>query len=121
MKVLISGASGLVGGNCMQEFKSQTNWEVVGTYFSYRAKDTVYFDTLHPENKDSFDVVGFNPDVIVHCGALTFVDYCEDHEEESFQKTINSTQSIIDLCQKVNAKMVFISTDYIFDGKEGTV
>ena len=119
MNVLIIGASGLVGSNCLQHFKKVSNWNVVGTYFSYQAKDTIYFDTHDLDNPDNFNVDDFNPDIIVHCGALTFVDYCEDHVEESFTKTVQSTQNIINLANRNDAKMVFISTDYIFDGKKG--
>ncbi len=119
MNVLIIGASGLVGSNCLNHFKEVSNWNVVGTYYSYQAKDTVFFDTLNLDNPENFDVDAFKPDVIVHCGALTHVDYCEDHEEESYNKTVQSTQNIISLCNRHQSKMVFISTDYIFDGKEG--
>ena len=63
MKVLIIGASGLVGSNCLRYFK-QKEIECVGTYFSYEAKDTVFFDTLNLHNHDNFDVASFKPDVI---------------------------------------------------------
>lgn len=118
MKIFISGASGLVGSNCLQHFTSMGD-EVVGSYFSFPTKDTVFFDTLNPNNAENFDVYTFNPDVIVHCGALTHVDYCEDHQDESFQKTVQSTLNLIDIAKKVKAKLVFISTDYVFDGAEG--
>ncbi len=118
MKTLIIGASGLVGNNCMRYFDQQ-GWDVKGTYFSYQAKNTVYFDTLNLDNTDNFDVEAFAPQTIVHCGALTFVDYCEDHQEESYLKTVISTKNVLKLAQKCNAKVVFISTDYVFDGKSG--
>lgn len=118
MKVLIIGASGLVGSNCLNYFK-QKEWNCIGTYFSYHAANTVFFDTLNLHNKDNFDVATFNPDVILHCGALTHVDYCEHHENESYDKTVLSTLNMIKLSNEVKAKLIFISTDYIFDGKEG--
>lgn len=118
MKTLIIGASGLVGGNCLKFFKQQ-GWDCVGTYFSYPTDDTVFFDTLNPDNEMNFDVMSFRPDVIVHCGALTFVDYCEQHPEESYLKTVVATENVIAVAKKCGAKMVFISTDYIFDGKNG--
>ncbi|MEZ5008973.1 MAG: SDR family oxidoreductase [Chitinophagales bacterium] len=119
MNVLIIGASGLVGGNCMNYFTAKSDWKIAGTYFSYEAKNTLFFDTLDLNNPKNFDIESFQPDVILHCGALTHVDYCEDHVEESYQKTVQSTKNIIELCKKYNSKMVFISTDYIFDGKNG--
>lgn len=118
MKIFISGASGLVGGNCLHHFREQGE-EVIGSYFSFPAPDTVFFDTLQPEHPDNFDLNGFRPDVIVHCGALTHVDYCEDHEEESYQKTVQSTRNLLDRARALNARLVYISTDYVFDGHEG--
>ncbi len=118
MKVFISGASGLVGGNCLNYFLQQ-KWECKGSHLSYPTQDTVYFDTLNLEAPENFNIQYFAPDVIVHCGALTHVDYCEDHIEESFQKTVESTKSLIAISQKINAKLVYISTDYVFDGEDG--
>ncbi|MFN8282009.1 MAG: SDR family oxidoreductase [Chitinophagales bacterium] len=118
MKVLIIGASGLVGSNCLTYFKGK-NWNSVGTHFSYQAKDTVYFDTLNLNNPENFNVHDFKPTVIVHCGALTHVDYCEQNEAESYVKTVVSTQNMITLAGQLEAKLVFISTDYIFDGESG--
>ena len=119
MKVLVLGASGLVGGNCVKVFESKENVDVVGTYFSFETENTVFFDTLNPQNPENFNVDEFKPNVIVHCGALTHVDYCEDHQEESYQKTVQSTLNAIELCKKFNAKLVYLSTDYVFDGTKG--
>jgi dTDP-4-dehydrorhamnose reductase len=118
MKVLISGASGLVGGNCLKHFTEQ-GWNAAGSYYSYKTDDTVFYDTLNPGNPDNFDVAGFAPDAIVHCGALTHVDYCETHEQESYEKTVQSTINLIKLAKECNARLVYISTDYVFDGKNG--
>jgi dTDP-4-dehydrorhamnose reductase len=118
MKVFIAGASGLVGSNCMKHFAEQ-GWEVKGSYFSYPTDDTVFYDTLEPNHQDNFDITAFSPGVIVHCGALTHVDYCETHEEESYLKTVQSTKNLLSLAKQLNAKFVYISTDYVFDGRSG--
>lgn len=118
MKIFISGASGLVGSNCQQYFLSK-NEEVLGTYFSFPVENTSYYNSLNLADEKNVDVDAFSPDVIVHCGALTHVDYCENHEEESYQKTVQSTLNLLRLAAKHNAKFVFISTDYVFDGKNG--
>ena len=99
MKVFIAGASGLVGNNCMRHFSEQ-GWEVKGSYFSFPTADTVFFNTLEPEHPDNFDLKDWNPDVIVHCGALTHVDYCESHEEESHLKTVQSTRNLLALARR---------------------
>ncbi|MBS1688211.1 MAG: SDR family oxidoreductase [Bacteroidetes bacterium] len=118
MKVFIVGASGLVGSNCKKHF-SEMGWDVKGSYFSYATDGTVFYNTLEPAHPDNYDVAGWQPDVIVHCGALTHVDYCETHEDESFQKTVQSTINLIALAKQCSARMVYISTDYVFDGKNG--
>lgn len=118
MKVFIAGASGLVGGNCMKHFTEQ-GWEVAGSYFSFQAPGTVYYNTLQPEDANNFDVKAFAPDVIVHCGAMTHVDNCELNPDQSYQQTVQSTINLIALAKECNARFVYISTDYVFDGKQG--
>ncbi len=94
-------------------------WEAKGSYFSFETDETVFYDTLMPDHPENFDVVEYKPDVIVHCGALTHVDYCEQHPDESYEKTVLSTKNVIALAKQCNARMVYISTDYVFDGKNG--
>jgi dTDP-4-dehydrorhamnose reductase len=55
----------------------------------------------------------------VHCGAMTHVDACETAEQESYDKTVQSTLNLIELSAKLNAKLVYLSTDYVFDGNAG--
>lgn len=118
MKIFIAGASGLVGSNCLKHFKEQGH-EVVGTHLSYPTEETFFYNTLDPLHPENFDVISFAPDVIVHCGALTHVDHCEANIEESYEKTVKSTQALVALSKGCNARMVYISTDYVFDGAAG--
>ena len=118
-RILIVGASGLVGGNCLKYFQEKEQIDVVGTYFSFETEGLYFYDTLNPENPKNFNIDSFNPTHILHAGALTNVDYCEQHPEESFQKTVVSTQNILGLADKYGATVIYISTDYVFDGKSG--
>lgn len=118
MKVFIAGASGLVGGNCLKHFTEQ-GWEVVGSYFSYELPDTVYYNTLEPGDAGNFDIKAFRPDVIVHCGAMTHVDNCELQPGESYRQTVQSTINLVQVAKECNARFVYMSTDYVFDGKNG--
>lgn len=118
MKIFVSGASGLVGGNCLKHFTEQ-GANVIGSHLTYATANTVYFDTLNPSHQDNFDIISFKPDVIVHCGALTHVDYCETNVAESYEKTVQSTLNLISIAQQTGAKLVLLSTDYVFDGKDG--
>lgn len=118
MKVFIAGASGLVGSNCLKHFTEQ-GWEVVGSYFSYEVPGTVYYNTLEPGDAKNFDIKDFQPDVIVHCGAMTHVDNCELQPEESYRQTVQSTMNLVAVAKECNARFVYMSTDYVFDGTDG--
>ena len=119
MKILIFGASGLVGGNMLSYFETKDEIEVVGTHFSFETSNTVPFNTLDLDAETNFDALEFNPDVIINCGALTWVDYCEENIDESYQKTVVSTINTLKIAQQTNAKYLYIGTDYVFDGKNG--
>jgi len=118
MRVVISGASGLVGGNCLRYFLAQ-GWETIGTHYSFPTPETCFYNTLAPEHPDNFNIRAFKPQVIIHCGALTHVDYCEQHPEESHEKTVQSTRHLVEVAKECAAKLVYISTDYVFDGLHG--
>ncbi len=118
MKVLVCGASGLIGSNCMKVF-AEEGLEVRGTYYSFEVPGLFFLDTLNLDEANIKKVDEYLPDVIIHCGALTHVDYCEDHVEESYEKTVQSTINLLKLANRYKAKFVFLSTDYVFDGVAG--
>ncbi len=118
MKAFIVGASGLVGSNCLRHFAAQ-GWDVLGAYRSFAQEGLVYYDTQNADNPLNFDNCGWKPDVTVHCGALTHVDYCETHPDESYAQTVQSTQQLIALANRCGARFVYLSTDYVFDGTAG--
>lgn len=118
MRYLILGASGLVGGNCMNYFEKKGE-KVMGTYFSFAAPRTYFFNTLDLDDSRNMNINDFRPEVIVHCGALTHVDYCENNIDESYEKTVISTKNALQIAKKFNAQFVYLSTDYVFDGSKG--
>lgn len=118
MKIFIIGASGLVGNNIFNCLERDPRYDVVGSHFSYSTQHTVYFNVFKPD-ECTFDVKDFKPDVIIHTGALTHVDYCETHPEESYHHTVESTKAAIALAKKCRSKFIYISSDYVFDGENG--
>jgi dTDP-4-dehydrorhamnose reductase len=118
MKVLIIGASGLVGSHCLR-FLHQKNIEVIGTYRNYKVANTFFFDPSLENCFDFLNEIDFKPDIIIHCGALTNVDYCEENQLESYDLTVNSTKVILNYCKNNNVKLIYLSTDYVFDGLDG--
>jgi len=59
-------------------------------------------------------------DLLVNCGALTNVDYCESHRDEAFLINARSPRLLAEICSAKSARMIDISTDYVFDGKQNT-
>lgn len=64
-------------------------------------------------------ITAVNPDAVIHCAAWTAVDLAEDAENQEKVRAINAggTQNIANVCKKLNCKMTYISTDYVFDGQ----
>jgi len=89
-----------------------------GTYRT-RLKDRLE----HLDMRDQQATVDFlsrvKPNIVVQTAAQPNVDYCEDHREEAWRTNVLGTENVAKACEQVGAKHVFISTDYVFDGKAG--
>ena len=112
MRYLITGASGQLGYDIINELKKRNELD-------YMAPTSSEMDIT---NADSVrDIISnYRPDVIFHCAAYTAVDKAEDNKEDCYNVNVNGTKNIVDEASKVGAKVVYISTDYVFDGtKEG--
>lgn len=128
MKIFVTGVAGQLGHDVMNELASR-GYVGVGTDLaeSYSGiQDDSYVTTaeyvsLDITNKEAVmnTIKSVNPDVVVHCAAWTAVDLAEDEDKQAKVKAINvdGTQNIADACKEVDAKMVYISTDYVFDGQ----
>ncbi len=60
-----------------------------------------------------------NPDVVIHCAAFTDVDGCEVEKEKAWNVNVKGTENVAKACQEVDARMIYVSTDYVFDGENG--
>lgn len=128
MKVFVTGVAGQLGHDVMNELASR-GYVGVGTDLaeSYSGiQDGTYvtmaeYVSLDITNKEAVmnTIKSIKPDVVVHCAAWTAVDLAEDEDKQEKVKAINvdGTQNIADACKEIDAKMVYISTDYVFDGQ----
>ena len=128
MKGFVTGVAGQLGHDVMNELKAR-GYEGVGTDLapSYSGIDdgsavtSMPYISLNITDKDAVDRVisEVRPDVIVHCAAWTAVDAAEDEENVPKVMAINAdgTRNIACAAKDANAKMVYISTDYVFDGQ----
>lgn len=128
MKIFVTGVAGQLGHDVMNELASR-GYTGIGTDLAETysgIQDDTYvtkaeYMPLDITNADDVmkTIQNVKPDVVVHCAAWTAVDLAEDEDKQAKVKAINvdGTQNIANACKKVDAKMVYISTDYVFDGQ----
>ena len=128
MKIFVTGVAGQLGHDVMNEL-AKRNYTGIGsdiapTYSG--VQDASYVTTAEYIPLDITDKNAVNsvlekvkPDVVVHCAAWTAVDLAEDADKQEKVRAINATgtENIALACKKLNCKMVYISTDYVFNGQ----
>lgn len=107
MKILVTGASGQLGYDVMKELKRR-NIECVGV-------SSQQFDITDFEAADKF-ITNYKPEAIIHCAAYTAVDKAENEGADCWKVNVLGTENIAKICQKIAAKLLYISTDYVFPG-----
>lgn len=120
MKAFVTGVGGQLGHDVMDEL-AKRGYEGIGSdilesvpteypYIQLDITDAAAVEKAISEAK---------PDVVVHCAAWTAVDAAEDEENRPKVRAINvdGTQNIANVCKKLGCKMIYVSTDYIFDGQ----
>lgn len=108
MRVLVTGASGQLGYDVVKRLQ-ENNIECIGTYRNV-------LDITNEAQTKKFITV-YKPDVVVHCAAYTAVDKAEDEREVCYNANVLGTRYVAEVCKEIDAKMVYISTDYVFDGE----
>ena len=131
MKVFVTGVGGQLGHDVINELYKR-GYEGVGSdiqpeYSGVQdgtAVTTSPYISLDITDKEAVKKVikEVNPDVVIHCAAWTAVDMAEDDDKVEKVRAINAggTQNIADACKELDCKMVYISTDYVFDGQGET-
>ena len=110
MKVLVTGVKGQLGFDVVGELNKRGITSI--------GVDIDEMDITDPESVKT--VIGeAAPDAVIHCAAYTAVDAAEDNEDLCRRVNRDGTQNIANVCKELDCKMVYISTDYVFDG-EGT-
>ena len=118
-KVLVTGASGLLGSSVVQYCADKC--EVVGTYLSHPV-DFAGVRCLQADLTDENQygpLKQFDPDVIIHCAALTDVDQCEQEPQKAYNINVDITRKLVTLADSLGARFIHLSTDAVFDGTEG--
>ncbi|XP_076467753.1 methionine adenosyltransferase 2 subunit beta-like [Babylonia areolata] len=115
-KVLITGASGLLGRAVMQEFESDASWTVLGLAFSRAGSKLRKVDITDPQAVKSL-ILEFKPALVIHSAAERRPDVVEKQGEATQKLNVTATQSLCQETAAVGGSVIYISTDYVFDGK----
>lgn len=128
MKVLVTGVEGQLGYDVINELHKR-GYQVIGsgisaeysgitdlaavTFMSYIQMDITNADLVEKK------ILEMMPDVIVHCAAWTAVDMAEDEDkiEKVYAVNVTGTENIVKVCKKIDCKLIYLSTDYVFDGQ----
>ena len=128
MRVFVTGVNGQLGHDVMNELYKRgyeaTGSDIADTYVGINDFSPVttmpYVKLDITDTEEVYRVIfGLEPDVVIHCAAWTAVDMAEDDDKVELVRNVNAhgTENIAKACKNINAKMVYISTDYVFDGQ----
>ena len=128
MKFFVTGVNGQLGHDVMNELLKR-GYEGVGSDIQSAysgvsdgsAVTTAPYVALDITDKDAVENVikDIKPDAVIHCAAWTAVDMAEDDDKVEKVRAVNvgGTQNIADVCKEIDSKMLYLSTDYVFDGQ----
>lgn len=108
MKVLVTGANGQLGYDVIKRLDSEG--------IDYLGTDRESLDITNKEQVTKV-INDYSPDAVIHCAAYTAVDKAEDEKDLCYSVNVLGAKYVAEACKQIDAKMVYISTDYVFDGE----
>lgn len=118
MRIFVTGAEGQLGAEICRISKHDN----FGTYLEKHGTliNTEYVQLDITKRELVFETIKkIEPEWVIHCAALTDVDLCEQQQDAAWSVNVNATKNITDASKAVGAKVLYVSTDYVFDGKKG--
>jgi len=120
VRILVIGGGGQVGTKIIEQAKNQ-----FAVYATYQARRPPIDESksFHVDKTNRQAVLNLfeklEPEVAIDTAALHNVDYCETHRDEAWTVNVEGTRNVAEACKKYGSRMIFVSTDYVFDGVKG--
>jgi dTDP-4-dehydrorhamnose reductase len=123
-RVLVCGSNGLLGQRLAYILDGESEYEVLHTshHRSFvNGQDLFDYTQLDISNRGDVKslISSFRPDVVLNAAAMTNVDHCERDREQAWKINVTGVEHLVEICRRINAKLIHVSTDYVFDGKNG--
>lgn len=123
-KILITGSNGLLGQKLIDLILNTKGFDLIATSKGKNRHAIQQGYTYTPMDITQAQEVAtiintYKPDIVIHTAAITNVDICHTKPELCWQVNVTAVAYLIDACRKANAKLIHLSTDFIFDGKSG--
>ncbi len=124
MKILITGSNGLLGQKLLHKLRRDSSISLIATSKGKNrvsVKDGYTYVSLDVTDQAEVSriILYHEPHVVINTAAMTNVDLCEDKKSECDSLNINAVKYLADSCKKIDAHLIHISTDFIFDGENG--
>ncbi|WP_420317087.1 SDR family oxidoreductase [Ekhidna sp.] len=123
MKVLITGANGLLGQKLVQQYEDRSDVQVIATARgeNRNLSGSYIYEQMDITSSDEVDAIITNhkPDVVINTAAMTHVDHCELNPDDCWKLNVDAVDHLIKSCRKTESFIIHLSTDFIFDGKNG--
>jgi len=124
MKILITGSNGLLGQKIVRQLSNNSKLNYLATSQGQNrnsACPSTNYSSLDITNavEVSNTISKYSPDYIIHTAAITNVDYCELNTSECEKVNVTGTKNLFDAAKKNGTHFLFLSTDFVFDGKKG--
>jgi dTDP-4-dehydrorhamnose reductase len=117
IKTAVIGASGYIGSHLLERYRGKYP-DCVGTSFSSHVSDLVHFDIRDP-NIGHLKLEETGHQAVIITSAKPNISYCENKTQEAYEVNVRGTLNLIKNISKTSLKIIFLSTDYVFDGIEG--
>lgn len=123
MKILVTGANGLLGQKLVSLLQEKEDIELIATARGKSVqtitRGTFYMLDVTDKNQVDTLISATKPDVIIHTAAMTQVDDCETKRDACVLNNVTAVEHLIEACSKNGVHLVHVSTDFIFDGTHG--
>ncbi len=119
-KILITGINGMLGRDLADVLKGQYSISGIDVHESGDSKNAYYCCDITDAGRLRKILEKIKPWLIIHAAAFTDVDGCEKYPEKAETINVQGTRNIVSLCQEYGSRLIYISTDYVFNGKKST-